>query len=1256
MQMRKAAKAMAMAAVLLLCLQASQAAASVVSPRLERAITSGGAFGGPNSAGDDRWTIWVRFADKGLAGPQLDRALVAASAGLTAEARARRARADLGAGAVDQHDLPVAEAYVQAVAATGAHIRQRSRWLNAVSVAATADQIASLARLPFVTGVDQVAGSARSRGEVRSEFAEDAGAKSFGELDYGASLPGLEQISVPALHQRGLSGKGVTVAVFDTGFNLGHECFAELDVAATWDFVNGDADVGEREGEDLDQLLYGTADLSILGGFRRSNVIGAAYGASYILAKVEDVSAEYQAEEDNWVAALEWAEGLGADIVCSVLGYYYWYEHADLDGATAASTVAAEMAAARGVCVITSAGGTRGNETWPYVLAPADGRRVIAVGSCDANGQITYFSSQGPTYDGRIKPDVLALGNGAAVALGYTDDWYYYGYGANFSVPYVAGAVALMLESAPHLSPAQVATALRETGSRASLPDNDYGWGVIDAAAALGYWAPVVAHEPLADTEGGLGPHRVQAAITSDTGLDPQLLQVAWRRQGESWTLTQMLPLGGDEYAADIPPQSRTGTVVEYYIVAGGANGATTQHPADAPAAFHTFRVGADVTPPVMRHIGLADQTVAMWPPRLIVEASDNLAVAAVEVSLTTGGGFLGPFALELVDGRYELDFPLNWWEAPAGTKIDYILTARDAAETPNLAFGGPYTFRSVADRGRILVVDDRAGTKDAPASASEREAGSAAPAADKTAADLAGWLTDAGFVADVMQASAVNAGDFDPYDAVLVTCGANFGPFSYKSLRRVMQMWALEGGRLVVEGGETAYAVAERPVYPELLGDVLHIRGYAGEDGAVLRTPAELADHALVNRPHRLASPFVVNNSDGQDWSAADLAEAADDAFVALQAGYGTGRGGVIVHDDNTGPDAGQTVYLPFNLARAPETDARRLLENIFVYLLYDEPAGPSSISGRVILAGREDHSGVTVRNGMNQSTTTAADGSFTLSGLWGGQYTITAEAEGFAPSQRSLFLAEGETYDDASYYLLPVVAADYPQTPGLAIPDNDPGGVTLTVEVAEAGQLLGIDVDMDINHYSIGHLVVTLTSPSGTTVTLHNRTGETTDDLIGNWPGTLFVDGPGELSDFVGPSPQGAWTLHVSDNALGAIGTLNAWSLNLLVTPSGATAVEGGETAPRATRLVGNAPNPFNPRTVIAFEMAAPGRAVVEVFDVRGRLVAGLADGAYAAGRHELVWDGRTTAGEEAASGLYFSRLRTDAGTQVHKMTLVR
>ncbi len=123
MQMRKAAKAMAMAAVLLLCLQASQAAASVVSPRLERAITSGGAFGGPNSAGDDRWTIWVRFADKGLAGPQLDRALVAASAGLTAEARARRARADLGAGAVDQHDLPVAEAYVQAVAATGAHIR-----------------------------------------------------------------------------------------------------------------------------------------------------------------------------------------------------------------------------------------------------------------------------------------------------------------------------------------------------------------------------------------------------------------------------------------------------------------------------------------------------------------------------------------------------------------------------------------------------------------------------------------------------------------------------------------------------------------------------------------------------------------------------------------------------------------------------------------------------------------------------------------------------------------------------------------------------------------------------------------------------------------------------------------------------------------------------------------------------------------------------------------------------------------------------
>ena len=331
---------------------------------------------------------------------------------------------------VDETDLPLDSGYLAAVAATGALSRQQSRWLNAASFDATADQIQAIATLPFVTAIDLVAGgagikpgtSAEPPAEAESIIEAARADKSLGGLAYGASLPGLEQINVTGAHAMGLSGEGVTIAILDTGYQLDHECLQDLDVVATWDFINDDDYVGLRQNDHQDQVRYGTAVLSTLAGYSPDNLIGTAYGASVILAKTEDLLDETPAEEDNWIAALEWAEGLGADVVSSGLGYYYWYDFADLDGATTLITVAAELAAARGICVVNGVGDQKGNADWNHILPPSDGRNVIAVGSADLLDQVTWFSSPGPTADGRTKPDVLALGFGTSIALSVVND------------------------------------------------------------------------------------------------------------------------------------------------------------------------------------------------------------------------------------------------------------------------------------------------------------------------------------------------------------------------------------------------------------------------------------------------------------------------------------------------------------------------------------------------------------------------------------------------------------------------------------------------------------------------------------------------------------------------------------------------------------------------------------------------------------------------------------------------------------------
>ncbi len=420
--------------------------------------------------------VWVFFSDKQDTGGRLSKPVA-----VSEKALARRAVRGSSVDA-DWFDREVSSAYREAVLSTGAELRQQSRWLNGISISATPAQVAEIAELPFVTELREVAVYRRELPEV-VETPPLHKPTSPGVLNYGNSFGQLDIIQVIDLHNQGLSGEGVTILILDTGFKLDHEVFRGIDLLGTYDFINDDTDV-QDDGEVTGQQSHGTSTLSTIAAFLDGTMIGAAYNASFLVAKTEDVAAEIQQEEDNWVAAIEWGEENGADIATSSLGYDDWYNYSDFDGNRAVTTKAADIAASLGVIVVNSIGND-GHDGPPSLNAPADGDSVIAVGAIDLTGRIAAFSSNGPTADGRIKPDVLAPGVSVLVAT--SSGGYGTSSGTSFSCPLAAGVCALLLEAHPDWTYGQLYGALTGSATRALDPDNVSGYGIIRAERAANY-------------------------------------------------------------------------------------------------------------------------------------------------------------------------------------------------------------------------------------------------------------------------------------------------------------------------------------------------------------------------------------------------------------------------------------------------------------------------------------------------------------------------------------------------------------------------------------------------------------------------------------------------------------------------------------------------------------------------------------------------------------------------------------------------
>lgn len=462
---------------------------------------------------NDRLACWVFFSDKGstplgkLSDPK----------SLVSERSIQRRMLALPAGQlVDETDLPMENRYVEQVSALVTRVRRHSKWLNGISVEATPSQIARVSGLPFVREIEPVARFWNKRPESARDLSPaspPAPAKSSGteSLDYGASLDQLNQINVPSVHQTGNSAQGILIGVFDNGFRLlAHEAFDSLRsrIVATYDYVDNKVDVAPRNPSG-GFGAHGIMTLSTLAGYRPGQLIGPAYGASFILARTENDSSGpyadfYPSEEDNWIAAVEWAESLGVQVTSTSLGYLEhlgfidstWqidsetsWNWSDMDGRTIPISRAATLAARKGVIVVNSAGNDADARAGQpnTLVAPGDADSIITVGAVTGSGTISSFSSYGPTVDGRIKPDVVARGSAVRCIDAANTAAYAYASGTSFSCPLVAGCAALVLKANPGAKPMEIINALKATANNAASPNNQYGWGIIDTYAAINY-------------------------------------------------------------------------------------------------------------------------------------------------------------------------------------------------------------------------------------------------------------------------------------------------------------------------------------------------------------------------------------------------------------------------------------------------------------------------------------------------------------------------------------------------------------------------------------------------------------------------------------------------------------------------------------------------------------------------------------------------------------------------------------------------
>lgn len=440
---------------------------------------------GLSAQGEERGLYFVGFQDKAGTPYSVDRP----AEFLSEKAIARRMKSN---GLINELDLPISPAYEKKVIATGAEVWLRSKWMNGVVVAADTKDLGNIKKLPFVDTVYYTAPQQYQRAVSQPtipsldrpapSFDADTVSKTF----YGAGYPNLALMNGDSLHRWGYRGQGMLVAVFDGGFPMvnypGYLGYPNADVIpANWDVV-------EQDESALDGSTHGSTVLSTMAAHHPFFFIGMAPEARYVLFKTENGKGEHRQEEINYAIALEVADSIGVDLINSSLGYTTFsdkkmdYTYDDLNGQTSPASIAADRAFDRGMIIVTSAGNS-GSDDWHYIGTPADSRKIFSIGALADNGSRAYFSSFGPTADGRIKPDVSAPGV-RIPAVAVNGRGLRGANGTSLSSPLVSALVTCLWQAFPTASNQQILDAVRATASQAENPDPSIGHGLPDFAAA----------------------------------------------------------------------------------------------------------------------------------------------------------------------------------------------------------------------------------------------------------------------------------------------------------------------------------------------------------------------------------------------------------------------------------------------------------------------------------------------------------------------------------------------------------------------------------------------------------------------------------------------------------------------------------------------------------------------------------------------------------------------------------------------------
>ena len=382
---------------------------------------------------------------------------------------------------LDSTDLPVSPRYLQQLREQGLRVVSQSKWNNSVVVAlSTPDDLGALAEIPFVKGVTHLFSSPDSvELSSRVELME----QDLSKVPIDA-LEQVKMIRVNRLHEAGYRGRGITIAILDGGFMNADRIplLSNVRVVAHRDCVYPPSP------EFYGELDHGTEVLSTMAMNRPDTMVGTAPDAQYILIRTEDGRSESLAEEDWWAAAAEFADSIGADVLNSSLGYHHFdkslgdHPYRELDGRSSICSRSAALLASKGIVLVASAG-NEGLGTWKKINVPGDADNILTVGAVNAQRVNTGFSSVGPSADGRVKPDVMAMGYHAAVVSG--KGTLTTANGTSFSSPITCGSVACLWQALPWFTANQIIELVRAAGDRFDYPDNVFGYGIPDYWKAL---------------------------------------------------------------------------------------------------------------------------------------------------------------------------------------------------------------------------------------------------------------------------------------------------------------------------------------------------------------------------------------------------------------------------------------------------------------------------------------------------------------------------------------------------------------------------------------------------------------------------------------------------------------------------------------------------------------------------------------------------------------------------------------------------